>query len=87
MSNLDFIQPSKDYVEKTTKEFLEHYGLADKFAVIEKKADEALFNKSVSEHFNEFTNGAVDAVAAETGQSKDEVMEAFSKYYYSGKFD
>ena len=69
MSNLDFIQPLKDYVEKTTKEFLEHYGLADKFTVIEKKADEALFNKSVSEHFNEFTNGAVDAVAAETGKT------------------
>lgn len=87
MSNLDFVQSLKDYVEKTTKEFMDHYGLVDRFPVIQQKANNALMDKSVSEHFNEFTNGAVDAVAAETGQSKDEVMEAFSKYYYSGKFD
>lgn len=87
MSNFDFIQPLKDYVEKTTKEFLGHYALADKFPEIQQKANDALKNKSVSEHFNEFTNGAVETVVSETGQSKDEVMEAFSKYYYSGKFD
>ena len=87
MSNLDFIQSLKDYVEKTTKEFLDHYGLADRFLVIQQKANNALMNKSVCEHFNEFTNGAVEEVVSKTGQSKEQVMEAFAKYYYSGRFE
>lgn len=87
MSNLDFIQPLKDYVEKTTMEFLDHYGLVDKFPDIQQKADKALIESGVSAHFNAYTNGAVDMVVMEKGESKDEVMNAFCKYYYSGKLD
>lgn len=87
MSNLDFIQSLKDYVEKTTKEFLDYYGLADKFPDIQQKADEALKDSGVNAHFDVYTNGVVDVVASESGKSKDEVMDTFSKYYYSGKFD
>ena len=87
MSNFDFIQSLKDSVEKTTKEFLDHYGLADKFPAIQKKADEALIRIGVNAHFDEYTNGTVEAVASGTGQTKEKVMEAYRKYYYSGKFD
>ena len=87
MSNTEFLQSLKDYVEKTTEEFLNHYGQADKFSDIQEKADEALKNIGVSEHFNAYTNGAIDAVASGTGQSEDEIREAFRKYYYSGKFE
>ena len=87
MSNLDFIQSLKDYVEKTVKEYLNHYELADKFPDIQQKADKALKESGVSAHFDAYTNGVVDVVVSETGKSKDKVMEAFAKYYSSGKFE
>lgn len=87
MSKLDFIQPLKNYVEKTVKEFLDHYELADKFPDIQQNADKALKDSGVSAHFDAYTNGVVDVVVSETGKSKDEAMDAFSKYYYSGKFE
>ena len=87
MSKQDFIQSLKDYVEKTVIEFLDHYGLAGKFPAIQQKADKVLMDFGVNAHFDAYTNGVVDVVVSETGKSKDEVMDAFSKYYYSDKFE
>lgn len=87
MSTLDSEQSLKNSVENKTKEFLDHYGQADKFADLQRKANEALMNFGVSEHFNAYTNGAVEAVASETGKTEDEIRDAFRKYYYSGKFE
>lgn len=66
---------------------MDHYGLADRFPAIQKKANEALICIGVNAHFDEYTNGAVEAVASGTGQTKEKVMESYSKYYYSGKLD
>ena len=87
MSNLDFIQSLKGHVERTVKEFLNHYGLAEKFSDIQQKADNSLKESGVSAHFDAYTNGVVEVVVSETGKPKDEVMDAFSKYYYYGKFE
>lgn len=87
MSTLDSEQSLKNSVENKTKEFLDHYGQADKFPDIQQKANEALRNIGVSGHFDAYTNGAVEAVASGTGQSEDEVRDAFSKYYFSDKFE
>lgn len=87
MSKQDFVQSLKDYVEKTTEEFLDHYGQAGKFPDIQQKANEALKNFGVNGHFDAYTNGAVEAVASGTGRSEDEIRDAFCKYYFSGKFD
>lgn len=75
----DFVKSLMDFVKNKVKDFLDKNLCGEKFSELEKRAVESMRPDG---YFNELTNGAVEQVADKTGQSQDEVMDEFRKFYF-----